>query len=108
VAQIVLDEFAYVQIAKFDFACLLHEDVGTLDVPVQNAHLMDCVQPFEHTHEYAPHVIFLHSRALALSRTYLGRNVTTVCLIHHYAQGLASFVLKRFFLRRHEWTVDRS
>lgn len=108
VAQIVLDEFAHVQIAKCDFASLLQEDVGTLDVPVQNAHLVDRVQPFENTHEYGPYVVFLHSRALALGRAYLGRQVPSVRLVHHDAQRLARFVIERLFLRRHEWTVDRS
>lgn len=84
--------FGNVEISEFDlvrFAILAvhHEQVGTLDIPMHNVVVVECLQPLHELNEVLPQLLLWKIASALLEPLDLLQDVPARAELHHEAEG---------------------
>lgn len=96
---IFLGLFGNIQVAKFNNAIELKENVGRFEISVQDLLLMESLQASGHLDETIPHFPLQKKFTFFFVLEYLIVEVATICELHHYAQWMWVLVKKGLFVR---------
>lgn len=91
-------DFGDVEVSQFGSAVAHQEDVGALQVAVENALVVQRLQPSHCLDEQSPYVVLVKPRASLRVLHYPPVKVPSVGKLHHYAQGARAVFEEGFFV----------
>jgi hypothetical protein len=102
VYQPLLRQFRHIKVSQFHPLVRKHEYVSTLQVPVEDLHIVELLQSQCHLYEHVPYLLLSDVGLRLLLILNALEEVTLISIFHHYTQfGVHSRVLDEAFLVTH-------